>query len=95
MTGGQNERIVHLAHLARLTLTAEEKQRLEHEFRDILSYVDQIERVRATLQPLTETITGVRHVMREDAVAPSMFVRALLAQAPDVAEGCIRVPPVR
>lgn len=95
MTGGQSERIVHLAHLARLTLTAAEEQRLEHEFRDILSYVDQVQRVQATLRPLTATITGVRHVVREDVVTPSTLASALLLQAPDAVGGCIRVPPVR
>lgn len=85
----------HLAHLARLKLTEKEEQRLEREFAEIVAYVDQVERVPATFQPLAATITGVQHVLREDAVVPSTLAGALCAQAPDVAEGYVRVPPIQ
>ena len=87
--------VSHLAHLARLKLTPEEEGRLGLEFRAIVAFVDQVERVQATLQPLTATITGVRHVVREDTVVPSTLAGPLLSQAPEITDGCVRVPPVR
>lgn len=95
MTSDQSERIEHLAHLARLKLTRAEEQRLERELQEIIVYVDQVERVQATPQPLLATITGVRHVVREDTVVPSTLAGALCTQAPDAAQGYVRVPPIQ
>lgn len=83
-----------LARLARLEITAAEEPRYEKDFQDILAYVGQVEGVQAELPPLTATITGVRHVLREDRAGSSDLAAKLLACAPDHKGGFVRVPPV-
>ncbi len=84
----------HLARLARIGLTPEEEKRYGKEFQAIVDFVGQVERVHVDGSPMKETITGVRHVVREDIVEPSNFADVLLAQAPSVERGAIKVPAV-
>lgn len=83
-----------MANLARLEIADAEVAQQERDFRDILAYVAKIEQVPATGQPLTATISGVRHVVREDVATPSTLADALLAVAPERRERFIRVPVI-
>ena len=83
-----------LAALARLEIPSSDEARYTKDFEDILGYVGQIERVRAELPPLTSTITGVRHVLREDRPGSSDLAAKLLGCAPESRGGLVRVPPV-
>lgn len=86
--------VTHLAHLARLGLTPEQAERYPKEFREIVDYVGQVERVRADARPLTATISGVRHVLREDRAEPSILADELLRTVPQTEGRSVRVPPV-
>lgn len=84
----------NLAHLARLRIAGLEKARTEREFRAIVEFVGAVEKTRAESEPLTQTITGVRHVLREDEIVASNLADDLLAQAPESDRGLVKVPPV-
>ncbi|TSC64571.1 MAG: glutamyl-tRNA(Gln) and/or aspartyl-tRNA(Asn) amidotransferase subunit C [Parcubacteria group bacterium Gr01-1014_106] len=86
--------VPRIADLARLALTVEEEKRLAKEFEDILSYVSQVQEVDASEEPLTTTISGVQHVLRNDVAASSSLTEELLACAPDVEKRSVRVPPI-
>jgi aspartyl-tRNA(Asn)/glutamyl-tRNA(Gln) amidotransferase subunit C len=97
MTQETNDHAAHVAHLsdlARLAVSDEELPRYEREFQDILSYVSKISSVPVTAVPAATTVSGVKHVLREDAVAPSVFADALLAAAPERRGRLVRVPAV-
>lgn len=89
-----SELVTHLARLGRLGLTPEQTERYQKEFRAIVDYVGQVERVRADPHPLTATISGVRHVLREDRAEPSILADELLRSVPQTEGRSVRVPPV-
>ncbi len=86
--------VPHLARLARIALTPEEAQRYAKEFQEIVAYVEQVGEVPVTAAPLTATITGVAHVVREDAIVPSSLADALVQTAPESERRMVRVPPI-
>lgn len=86
--------VAYLADLARLEITDAEVAQQERDFQDILAYVAKIGKVPATGQTLTTTISGVRHVVREDVPTPSTLADALLAVAPERRGRLIRVPVI-
>jgi aspartyl-tRNA(Asn)/glutamyl-tRNA(Gln) amidotransferase subunit C len=88
--------VARLARLARIGLTDAEAATYEGQFRDILRFVGEVEHVRTgPLPPLTATITGVTHILREDTVERSDLAEELLQRAPAAARRFVKVPPVR
>ncbi|TSC72851.1 MAG: aspartyl-tRNA(Asn)/glutamyl-tRNA (Gln) amidotransferase subunit C [Parcubacteria group bacterium Gr01-1014_38] len=93
--GSQPRSLVpQIADLARLALTDDEEKRLSLEFQRIVEYVDQVQKVQAPAEPLTATISGVRQVLRDDAVTSSPLADALLHCSPETEQRHVRVPPV-
>lgn len=88
-------RVTDLARLARLGLSASECATAEREFARVLEFVGVVEYFQAgALPPLLATITDVRHVLREDRVAPSVLAGELLAQVPETEQQMVKVPAV-
>ena len=85
----------YVADLARIALTAAEKQRFQAELDDILRYVGQLEELDVEgIEPTAHT-TPMANVMRDDEPGPTMAREALLANAPAVVDDeCVRVPVV-
>jgi aspartyl-tRNA(Asn)/glutamyl-tRNA(Gln) amidotransferase subunit C len=87
------ETVEHVARLARLSLTDEEKEGLARELQEILAYAE-------TIQALdTEDVEPMSHaaaaeVLREDTPSPSLDREGVLRAAPDAADGLFRVPRV-
>ena len=85
--------VEHVARLARLSLTPEEKARFARELQEVLSYAE-------TIQALdTEGVEPMSHaaaveVFREDAPQPSLSRERVLDEAPDASDGLFRVPRV-
>lgn len=59
----------HLAKLARIKLTEEDKKSLVKEFDSILSYVDQLKKVDVSMD-VEGRVGAVKNVMREDLIHP-------------------------
>lgn len=84
----------HVARLARLTLTAEEKARMEEQLAKILTYIDALNRLDTRdVEPTTHAVPVV-NVMRDDEVGPCLTPEEALANAPDRAEQFFRVPRI-
>ena len=83
-----------LAELAYLTFSHAQEQRVESQFQDILDFVGRIAREDVAPRPLSETISGVSNVLREDVAAASPGADALLSCAPDRRLRFVRVPSV-
>jgi aspartyl-tRNA(Asn)/glutamyl-tRNA(Gln) amidotransferase subunit C len=88
------EQVEHIAELARLALTEEEKALYRGQLSAILEYAAILQGVDTSAIPPTATVLPLRNVMREDAVAPSLPVEDVLANAPDAEDGCFRVTAI-
>ena len=75
--------VEHVARLARLELSPEEKERMRGQLDAILGYVDQLQRIDTTDVPPTSHVLPLVNVFREDEVRPSYPGEAMLANAPD------------
>ena len=74
--------VEHLAGLARIAVSEEEKKILQHDLEEILEYVSQVTKVTADIG--TPETGDLRNVMREDTLphAGGMFTEDILSQAP-------------
>ncbi len=88
------EMVQHVAGLARLELSPEEKERMREHMSGILDYMDQLQQLDLSSVPATANITGICNVMREDTVASSLPTDEGLANAPDREGTAFRVPRI-
>ena len=86
--------VEHIAKLARLRLTEEEKLRFQKELGKIIEYFDQLKKLNTEGVPPTTHVVPLENVLREDKVTPSLPVEEALANAPDRKGNYFRVPKV-
>jgi aspartyl-tRNA(Asn)/glutamyl-tRNA(Gln) amidotransferase subunit C len=86
--------VEHIAYLARLRLTDEEKRRYSEQLSAILDYFAQLQTVDTSDILPTSSVLPPRSLLREDEPRPGLSREVLLSNAPDVEEGQFRVPPV-
>jgi aspartyl-tRNA(Asn)/glutamyl-tRNA(Gln) amidotransferase subunit C len=88
------EEVEHIAILARLRLTDEEKERYRQQLSAVLDYMAKLKEVdTAHIEPMA-TVLPLHTVLRPDDVTPSLTIEELLANAPAAEAGMFRVPPV-
>lgn len=86
--------IDHLAALARLNLTEEEKERLAGELGNILSYIGKLSQLDvAGVEPMAGALP-VTNVMRDDIEHVTLERRVVMANAPDPEGGFFKVPRI-
>jgi len=88
------EQVEHVAHLARLSLTDEEKVSMTKDMEMILEFADQINDYEVEDVNATSHVIPINNVFREDIVRESMDRDELLANAPSTENGCYSVPKV-
>jgi len=88
------EMVEHVASLARLSLSPEERQRMREHMSGLLDYMDQLGDLDLSSVPATAGVADAENVFREDAVAPSLPAEKGLANAPDRAGTAFRVPRI-
>jgi aspartyl-tRNA(Asn)/glutamyl-tRNA(Gln) amidotransferase subunit C len=86
--------VEHIADLARLHLSDEEKARFREQLSAILEYAERLNRLDISAISPTATVLPLRTVLRPDEVTPSFPRDKLLANAPAAEAGMFRVPPV-
>ncbi len=86
--------VEHIAKLARLRLTEEEKLRFQKELGKIIEYFDQLKKLNTDGVPPTTHVVPLENVLRGDVVKPSLPVDEALANAPDRKGNYFRVPKV-
>ena len=85
------EAVDHVARLARLDLSEEERARMESELSHILEHVERIQALDLDgIEPTSHAIP-LRNVMRADEVRESLSSIEALANAPEAAEGGFKV----
>ena len=89
------DEVAHIAHLARIALSGSETKQMATELAAILGYVEKLNSVDTKNVKTTSQVTGLTDVWRKDEVKKSPLSRdELLANAPDVKDGFIRVKKV-
>jgi aspartyl-tRNA(Asn)/glutamyl-tRNA(Gln) amidotransferase subunit C len=83
--------VEHIAELARLALTPQEKSLYAGQLSDILDYAARLQQVDTSAISPTATVSPLRSVMRPDVAELSMPREVVLANAPEAFEGCFRV----
>jgi aspartyl-tRNA(Asn)/glutamyl-tRNA(Gln) amidotransferase subunit C len=87
------ETVEHVARLARLSLTNEERQTFARQLDEILSYAESIQALdTASVEPMSHALSA--EMVREDTPAPGLERERILAAAPDAADHLFRVPRV-
>jgi aspartyl-tRNA(Asn)/glutamyl-tRNA(Gln) amidotransferase subunit C len=88
------EQVEHVAKLARLAVSEEEKALFGRQLSSILTYVETLNRVDTAQVEPTSHVIPMQNVLREDEVKPSLPREAALGNAPDADAGCFRVPKI-
>jgi aspartyl-tRNA(Asn)/glutamyl-tRNA(Gln) amidotransferase subunit C len=88
------EEVDHIASLARLRLTDDEKSRFREQLSSILDYMAMLRRLDTSAIEPTATVLPLRSVLRPDVVTPSLPAAELLALAPQAEAQMFQVPPV-
>jgi len=88
------EEVNHIALLARLALTDEEKARYQVQLSAILDYVAALQQLDTSQVAPTSSVLPPRSMLRPDDPHPGLSQEEALRNAPDHKNGQFRVPPV-
>jgi aspartyl-tRNA(Asn)/glutamyl-tRNA(Gln) amidotransferase subunit C len=88
------EEVEHVARLARLELSEDEKARMTAQLDAILGYIEKLNQLDTSAVEPTSTVIPMVSVMREDEVRPSLPQDLALANAPDREDIFFRVPRI-
>jgi len=86
--------IEHVANLARLEITEEEKLALTMDMEQIISYVDKLNELDTSQVKPTNHVISITNVFREDKSAESYSTKKILQNAPSSEKGCFKVPKI-
>lgn len=86
--------VAHIAHLARIRVSAEEREKLAGELSHILTWIEQLNEVDTeAVAPMTSAV-DVALPWRRDVVTDGDCADKVMANAPDPAHGFFTVPKV-
>lgn len=86
------DKVKYLSALARLGLSDEELSTFAPELRQIMDFVEQLQKAPTSGVDATNQVTGLEDVWREDEIKPSKLTREkLLENAPATEDGYIKV----
>jgi aspartyl-tRNA(Asn)/glutamyl-tRNA(Gln) amidotransferase subunit C len=94
MPGLSRSDVEHVAHLARLGLTADELSLLEGQLNHILDQYTKLAELDTESIPPTAQTIELENILRDDVTIPSLPVDEVLRNAPESSGGFIVVPPI-
>lgn len=86
--------IEHVANLARLSLTPEEKSKFAQQLGDVLLHIEQLGKVDVSGVEPTAHAFPISNVWADDVAQPGLAVEAALKNAPAQRQNMIVVPKV-
>lgn len=86
--------VSHIAKLANLPLSDEEKKKFEVQLSETLDYVKQLEEIDTKGVEPTSQVTGLENVTREDEVTPSLSQEEALKNSKSTHNGFFKVPAI-
>jgi aspartyl-tRNA(Asn)/glutamyl-tRNA(Gln) amidotransferase subunit C len=88
------QEVEHIASLARLELTDEEKNRYREQLSAILDHVAKLQKLEtASIQPMAGVFSAESH-LRIDESRPGLTPEALLKTAAEKEQAQFKIPPV-
>ena len=88
------EEVEHVATLARLEVSAEDKQQLTEQMNRILLYMEKLNELDTTEVPTTSHVVELENAFREDIVEESLPRDQILENAPEASDSEFIVPRV-
>jgi len=88
------ETVDRVARLARLALTADERERFAGQLGLILEYCGRLNEAPLADVPPTSHVVPITNVLRDDVVTPSLDRDEVLAESPASEGGFFKVPHV-
>lgn len=86
--------VEHVANLARLALTEEEKEQFTGQLNAILKYADKLNELDTAGVEPTSHVLPLSNVMRDDVPAKSLPIAKVLRNAPEAEDDQFKVPAV-
>lgn len=86
--------VEHVAALARLELSDEEKNRYTEQLNAILKYAEQLNALDTDAVEPTSHAVPLFNVLREDVARPSLDIGKVMLNAPEEEDGQFKVPAV-
>jgi aspartyl-tRNA(Asn)/glutamyl-tRNA(Gln) amidotransferase subunit C len=86
--------VKYVAHLARLSLSPEEEQKMAAQLGDVLRYIEKLKEVDVSNVEPTAHAFPLVNVMRPDEISPSMDHEDAMRNAPAQANGLFIVPKI-
>jgi aspartyl-tRNA(Asn)/glutamyl-tRNA(Gln) amidotransferase subunit C len=86
--------VEHVAKLARLDLSEDEKSMFTEQLNAILKYAEKLNALNTDGVEPTSHAMPLSNVMREDEVRPSLPIEKVILNAPDEEDGQFKVPAV-
>jgi aspartyl-tRNA(Asn)/glutamyl-tRNA(Gln) amidotransferase subunit C len=88
------QEVEHVAKLARLELSEQEKEELTDQLSNILTYVEKLNELDTSGVEPTSHVLDINNVMRDDVAGESLTQERALANAPEKAAGHYKVPKI-
>jgi aspartyl-tRNA(Asn)/glutamyl-tRNA(Gln) amidotransferase subunit C len=88
------EEVNHIAKLARLNLTDEEKHKYQEQLSAILDYAARLQQLDTSGITPTASVLAAKSALRPDEAGASLPVEETLRNAADKTDNQFRVPPV-
>ena len=86
--------VEHVARLARLGLSEEEKKLFAKQLSAILDFADNLQKLDTQDVPPTSHAIPMKNIFREDKVIPCENIEDILANAPEEEEHMFKVPRI-
>lgn len=83
--------ISHIAKLANLTLSDEEKKKFTNQLEETIKYIQNLDEVNTEGIEPTSQVTGLENVTREDEVRPSLTQEQALSNSKSTHNGFFKV----
>lgn len=86
--------VEHVAKLARLSLTDEEKKIFTEQLSKIIEYAEIINKLKTEDTPPTSHAIPMKNIFRDDKVVPFLHQDIILKNSPDREENMFKVPKI-
>ncbi|WP_226670729.1 Asp-tRNA(Asn)/Glu-tRNA(Gln) amidotransferase subunit GatC [Metabacillus litoralis] len=88
------DQVKHVANLARLAITDDEASLLTQQLDAIITFAEQLNEVDTENVKPTSHVLDMKNIMREDIPKKGLDNEEVVKNAPDHADGYIRVPSI-
>ncbi|MBI3597545.1 MAG: Asp-tRNA(Asn)/Glu-tRNA(Gln) amidotransferase subunit GatC [Nitrospirae bacterium] len=88
------EEVEHVARLARLAVSEEEKEAFSRQLSEILTYIGKLNELDTSKVQPTSHVLDLSNVLRDDVIRESLSTIDVLANAPDRVSDFFRVPKI-